>query len=173
MNAAIYALPTPLARREADVISLPTRTKHGLQQTLPFEWPQFDGANALSYVAPRVTIGPNDSFDPRPTSRNDLPNARQWSIRLVHGIVEVINGVRPSSQLTRWLTPEVLNLVQSRISAKNMPRFSVRSVHVCETDDGVAEVSGVFGTPNRSFALAIRLEGLDGRWRATSLIWAV
>jgi hypothetical protein len=31
----------------------------------------------------------------------------------------------------------------------------------------------VFGTPNRAFALAIRLEGLDGRWRATNLVFAV
>ena len=54
-----------------------------------------------------------------------------------------------------------------------MPRFIVRSVNVMETDDGIAEISSVFGTQNRVFALAMRLEGLDGRWRATSLVWAM
>ena len=94
-------------------------------------------------------------------------------MRLVHGMVEVINGVRPSSQLNRWVTLDVMAQVRERVIGASMPRFSVRSVHVTETDDGVAEVCSVFGTPNRSFALAMRLEGLDGRWRATSLVWAI
>lgn len=55
------------------------------------------------------------------------------------------------------------------MSRNKMPQLVVRSINVHETDDGVAEVSSVFGTPNRAFALAIRLEGLDGRWRATNL----
>ena len=59
--------------------------------------------------------------------------------------------------------------LQGHIARNKMPRLCVRSIHVHETDDGVAEISSVFGTPNRSFALAIRLEGLDGRWRATNL----
>jgi hypothetical protein len=88
-------------------------------------------------------------------------------------MVEVINGVRPASQLTRWVTVDVLAQVHERVIGTSMPRFGVRSVHVSETDDGVAEVCSVFGTQNRSFALALRLEGLDGRWRATSLVWAI
>lgn len=175
MTATVYALPTPLGTKEmrATIIPLPRRTKHGLQETLPFEWPRSYGSNALAYVAPRVGEHDNDSFDIQPTSRYDLPNVRQWSMRLVHGMVEVINGVRPPSQLNRWVTTDVMALIQDRILDKYMPRYSVRSVHVTETDDGVAEVCCVFGTANRSFALAMRLEGLDGRWRATSLIWAM
>lgn len=175
MTAIVYALPTPLVIKEkqATVIPLPRKTKHGLQETLPFEWPRSYGANALSYVAPRVSDNDDESFDVQLTSRDNLPNVRQWSMRLVHGMVEVINGVRPPSQLNKWITPDVMSLVQARILDKHMPRFIVRSVHVMETDDGIAEISSVFGTPNRSFALAMRLEGLDGRWRATSLIWAM
>lgn len=175
MAAIIYALPTPLGAKEsrATVIPLPKRTKHGLQETLPFEWPRSYGANALSYVAPRISDRDEDSFDIQPTSRFDLPNVRQWSMRLVHGMVEVINSVRPASQLNKWVTPEVMTLIQDRILDSTMPRYMVRSVHVSETDDGVAEVCCVFGTPNRSFALAMRLEGLDGRWRATTLMWAM
>ncbi len=175
MTATIYALPTPLAKNHesATILAMPRRTKHGLQETLPFEWPTTQGANALALVAPRVTPGANDSFDQQVTPSSELPPAQQWATRLVHGVVEVINGVRPASQLTRWITPDVMSLIQSRIMTKNMPRFNIRSIHVTQTDDGVAEVCSVFGTPNRSFAMAMRLEGLDGRWKATSLMWAL
>jgi hypothetical protein len=175
MSAIVYALPTPHGRRaqNAQVINLPKRTKHGLQETLPFEWPQTDGANALTYVPPRIGDNSPSSFDPQATPRAELPSAQQWSMRLVHALVEVVNGSRPATQLTRWITPEVMTQLQGHIARNKMPRLGVRSIHVHETDDGVAEISSVFGTPNRSFALAMRLEGLDGRWRATSLVWAL
>ena len=174
MNAIIYALPVPGARqyKPGNIINLPVRTKHGLQETLPFEWPT-DGANAIKYVPPRMAENRPDSFDPQATARVDLPSARQWSMRLVHALVEVVNGSRPAAQLNRWITPEVMSQLQYQIARNKMPRLGVRSIHVHETDDGVAEVSSVFGTPNRSFALALRLEGLDGRWRATSVMWAL
>jgi hypothetical protein len=174
MSAMIYALPSPHGRKQnsAQVINLPKRTKHGLQETLPFEWPT-DGANALKFVAPRIGDNNPESFDPQATPRADLPSAQQWSMRLVHALVEVVNGSRPASQLTRWITPEVMTQLQGHIARSKMPRLGVRSIHVHETDDGVAEISSVFGTPNRSFALAMRLEGLDGRWRATSLVWGL
>lgn len=171
MNAVVYTLPAPITRREASVITLPTRTKHGLQGVLDLEWPTV-GTGALAPQAQEIL----SSFEPahveEPVSPH-LPNAAQWSIRLVHGIVEVINGVRPATQLTRWVTPEVLGLVQQRVLARTMPRFCVRSVHVSEPHFGVAEVCSVFGTQNRAFALALRLEACGERWRATNLVFAL
>lgn len=182
MNALIYAWPAPKETPEdsatpeieysATVTALPIRTAHGLQEALPFEWPT-DGSGALKPQSPRVCDPNTNIFDPQPTARKDLPSAQQWAMRLVHAVVEVVNGVRPASQLTRWLTPEVLAQVQRQIAHQAMPRLNVRSIHVHETDDGVAEVSSVFGTPNRSFALALRLEGFDGRWKATTLIFGL
>jgi len=181
MNALIYAWPAPQEISDnsgttelefsASVTALPIRTPHGLQEALPFEWPT-DGSGALKPQSPRVSE-PTSIFDPQPTARKDLPSAQQWAMRLVHAVVEVVNGVRPASQLTRWLTPEVLAQVQRNVAHQAMPRLNVRSIHVHETDDGVAEVSSVFGTPNRSFALALRLEGFDGRWKATTLIFGL
>lgn len=174
MNAIIYALPAPGANqyRPSNIINLPVRTKYGLQETLPFEW-QLNDPNESKYVPPRMAENRPDSFDPQATPRIDLPSARQWSMRLVHALVEVVNGARPATQLNRWITPEVMGQLQRQVTTNKMPRLGVRSIHVHETDDGVAEVSSVFGTANRSFALALRLEGLDGRWRATSLMWAL
>lgn len=107
----------------------------------------------------------------QPTGRKDLPPAKQWSVRMVYSLIEVINGKRPPSQLLRWVTPEVMGGLQYQLTRKGFPKFSVTSINVHETDDGVAEVSAVFGSQNRAFAMAMRLEGLDGKWRATSLIW--
>ena len=183
MNALIYAWPAPQEPESegpstvevplASVTTLPTRTAHGLQEALPFEWPARSGHAMLRMPSPRISDPTTSTFDPQPTARQDLPSAQQWSMRLVHAIVEVVSGVRPVSQLTRWLTPEVLGLVQRQVLHQAMPRLNVRSIHVHETDDGVAEVSSVFGTPNRSFALALRLEGFDGRWKATTLIFGL
>ncbi len=170
MNAKVYALPVPFAnyQQTANVISLPKRTKYGLQETLPFEWPV---KQATNYLSPRVTELKPQDFDVRPTSRAELPSATQWSMRLVQALIEILNGNRAPSQLIRWVTPEVMSGLKLQLQRKGFPKFIVRSIHVHETDDGVAEVSAVFGSPNRSFALALRLEGLDGKWRATSIVW--
>lgn len=170
MNAIVYAMPVPFSSYEqtANVISLPTRTKYGLQETLPFEWPT---KPQQSFISPRVTeLKPTD-FEVQPTGRKDLPPAKQWSVRMVQALIEVVNGNRSHTQLIRWVTPEVLGGIQLQLKRKGLPKFVVRSINVHETDDGVAEVSAVFGSTNRAFALAMRLEGLDGKWRATSIVW--
>ena len=43
------------------------------------------------------------------------------------------------------------------------------NLHVTEPADGVAEVAAVLRIENRFRALALRLEGLDGRWRCVRL----
>ena len=48
-------------------------------------------------------------------------------------------------------------------------RASVRSVHVCEPTDGVAELAAVVRRGSRMAAIALRLEGVDGRWQCTAL----
>jgi hypothetical protein len=58
-----------------------------------------------------------------------------------------------------------------QLARKGFPKFQVTSINVHETDDGVAEISAVFKSKNRAYAMAMRLEGLDGKWRATSLVW--
>jgi hypothetical protein len=45
----------------------------------------------------------------------------------------------------------------------------VVSVRVCELGPAVAEACAVVATGARSRAVAVRLEGIDGRWRCTAL----
>lgn len=173
MSATIHPLPRRTQHNNTNVISLPQRIDDEYPDSLPLEWPRVDGANALKYAPP--AINPNVILEPERThtSSRDLPSVHQWSIRLVHGLVEVMNGVRPISQLTRWLTIDIMQQVKNHIYARDLRRLTVRSVHVSELSDGVAEVCAVFGTQNRCYALAMRLEGLDSRWRVTQLTWGM
>jgi hypothetical protein len=110
-----------------------------------------------------------------PTRRDALPDPRPWTARLAQAVAEVLAGARPAAQLSRVATLDVLRLLErssGRLGARaNSPtrRPVVSSVHVSEPTDGIAEVCAVVDTGPRRRALAMRLEGADGRWRCTAL----
>jgi Family of unknown function (DUF6459) len=113
-----------------------------------------------------------DDFGPLPTGRASLPAPGPWAGRLVQAVVEVIGGDRPLGQLVRWTHEDVYE--QLRTLAARRPaawprrlRAQVRSVHVDEPTDGVAEVCAVVHDGVRARAYALRLEGADGRWSCT------
>lgn len=114
-------------------------------------------------------------FGPQPTSRTELPEPRAWAGRLVQAVVEVLAGARPVGQLVRWTSSDVydevagLVLVRTGSGAPQQARAVVRSVHVTEPADGVAEVAAMVRRGMRTTAVALRLEGLDGRWQCTAL----
>jgi len=113
-------------------------------------------------------------FGSQPTRRSELPDPRRWAGHLAQAIVEVMVGARPAPQLLRWTTSEVYDVVAHRAyvsSRRGMTarRATVRSVHVCEPADGVAEACAVVVDGSRVRALAMRLVGLDGRWRVEAL----
>jgi hypothetical protein len=114
-------------------------------------------------------------FGARPTRRSDLPDPRPWAGHIAQAIVEVMAGARPAPQLLRWTTPEVYDVVAHRAyvsSRRGLPatrRATVRSIRVCEPADGVAEASAVVLDGGRVRALAMRLVGIDGRWRVEAL----
>ena len=114
-------------------------------------------------------------FGPQPTGRGDLPDPEHWAAHLAQAVVEVMSGARQAPQILRWTTPEVYAVVARRaaVSARraNGParRAVVRSVRVCEPADGVAEACAVVLDGPRVRALAMRLVGLDGRWRIEAL----
>ena len=45
----------------------------------------------------------------------------------------------------------------------------VRSVHMSEPRDGVVEVCAIVQREARATAIALRLDGVDGRWQCTAL----
>ena len=104
-----------------------------------------------------------------------LPATRPYARSLVQVLVEVLAGVRPLTQLRRETTPELYALIGTAVV--RTPRTigarpdgrAVRSVHVQQRPEAVVEVCATVVRGGRPSALALRLEGLDGRWRCTEL----
>ena len=129
----------------------------------------------------RQSGGAHDDLDdapagPRPTATRDLPVAAEWGRRLVQVLIEVMSGQRPPTQLLRWTSAEVYDAVLTQTLPRPRPgrhptrrRPRVSSVRVCEPLDGVAELSAFVRGQYRVQALALRLEGQDGRWLVTAL----
>jgi Family of unknown function (DUF6459) len=139
-----------------------------LDQPLPFD--------ALGHAAPsalRLRPG-TDTFAARPTGRDELPEPTVVARRLVIGVIETVTGRRPASQLRAHASPTVqAGLARdagrmSRLGTTRRPA-ALHSIHVTEPADGVAEVAAVVRVGDRFRALALRLEGLDGRWRCVRL----
>jgi hypothetical protein len=166
-----------------------TDPEAGVQGTLALSFVLPSGVPAVPQQPPELRLvcrGPDAEpeagkeadtvdFGPQPTRREVLPEPRSWAGRVVQAIVEVLAGVRPVSQLVRWTTAEVYDEISSRVAPLRShveqlaPRGVVRSVHVTEPADGVAEVCALVRRGARSTAVALRLEGMDGRWQCTAL----
>lgn len=156
--------------------------------------PQTNGSLALSPVVRRVqpphlelvvdkpvsrrSVDDETLFGRQPTPTAALPDVRAWAGRLGRSVAEVLTGDRPAQQLMRWTNDAVFTdlcrrseaLAGAGIAHRGMRnRVSIISVHVCEPRDGVAEAAVHVRHGHRSRAYALRLEGLDGRWRCTAL----
>ena len=133
-----------------------------LDQPLPF-----DTVSAPGPAEP----GPTES---RPTGRRELPPPAVFARRLVIGVIETATGRRPASQLRQHTSPTVhagLARDAGRIDRLGTARrpASLHSVHITEPADAVAEVTAVLRVGDRFRALALRLEGSEGRWRCVRL----
>ena len=60
-------------------------------------------------------------------------------------------------------------IARPRVTGSRPGTGAVRSVHVQQRPDGVAEVCATVHRGQRMAALALRLEGRDGRWCCTEL----
>jgi hypothetical protein len=119
-------------------------------------------------------------FAPQPTPSDRLPDPMPLVEALTRGVLEVTAGTREIDQLARWLGERPYRSLLGRANlakrarsvrrvAAQRPVFAVRSVRSMSPADGVVEVTVIVTMPDRTRALAMRLEGLDGRWRATEL----
>lgn len=110
------------------------------------------------------------------TPTADLPSARGVAGALVRGVLEVLAGVRGVAQLRRDTTAELYaDLVPALTRARDTrgarpDARAIRSLHVQERPEGVVEACATVVRGGRVRALALRLEGLDGRWKCTELV---
>lgn len=111
-------------------------------------------------------------FGRRRTARCDLPAPARRAPMVVRMLLEVVVGERPVRQVASWVSPRVLAGLEHRSPSQRTAlgrRPMLRSLRVTEPADSVAEVSAVVALGERVRAVALRLEGLDGRWTVTAL----
>lgn len=122
----------------------------------------------------------HEFFAPQRTSTLDLPDPGPLLRNLTVGVLESLAGVREVEQLARWLSQEAFASVSTRVNlasrarsargtAVGRPQQRILTVRHSSPADGVVEGVVIVETRARTRAVAIRLEGFDRRWRATSL----
>ncbi len=122
----------------------------------------------------------SEFFAPQPTRAADLPDPEPLLRSLTQGALEVLAGVREVDQLARWFSEDAFRALVTRANlsararsargvAPARPSFRILSIRHSAPADGVVEAVIVVVGPGRTRAVAMRLEGLDGRWRASSL----
>lgn len=170
----LRALPVPRSEPHPSTTEAPPpplTQVHPAQGVLPLllEAPAYRGR---THPAPR-----DDDAGPRRTATADLPDPAPLVAGVVTATIEVMAGSRPASQLLRVLSADVYATLQRRAAAASRQRHraapvrraAVRRVRTTSPVDGVVEASVVVQEPRRVLAVAVRLEGLDGRWRVTAL----
>lgn len=121
-----------------------------------------------------------DYFGPQKTSAADLPDPRPLAENLARSVMEILAGARELEQISRWVTDDVYRhlIMRVQVSARARalkkipvarPVFSLGSTLVCQPADGVCEAVVIVHGRARTRSIAIRLEGLDGRWRAAAI----
>jgi Family of unknown function (DUF6459) len=171
------ALPQPIPERRVVTV-----------RPAPVREPPFDdepSAATLVLVGPRDQVLPfapsrrrlhaaPDSFGVQPTGRGDLPDPEVFARRLLVGVFEALGGRRSLHQLASHVSHRVYGGLMTDVERSATRRKwrtppALRSIRVCEPADGVAEVAAVIRADARCRAVALRLEGLDGRWRCVRL----
>jgi hypothetical protein len=164
---------------------------------VPPSEPPYDDELPLRAVMATAPVGPLRGLTPAPlrlvpdlpatpvededdvclrTPASELPTARPVAQALVQGLLEVLAGVRPVAQLQRTTSPELFAQLEQVVHSRPRPAGarpltgSVRSLHVQERPEGVAEVCATVRRGPRMAAIALRLEGRAGRWCCTELV---
>lgn len=120
---------------------------------------------------PEPDLEDDGEFDAQRTPREQLDDPRPRAAMLTRALLEAITGDRPVGQLMRWTTPAVFAQLEPLVAPRGSRPWaaSVRRMFVSEPTPGVAEVTAVVQRGPRCGALALRLEGLDGKWLVTAL----
>jgi len=128
----------------------------------------------------RARFDSDDFFGQQPASTRTLPDPQPLLENLTRCVIEILAGARDLEQISRWVTDDVYRILlkrvviasrarQARGQSTVRPTFTLGTVRVAEPRDGVVEAVVIVHNRARSRAVAIRLEGLDRRWRASAI----
>ena len=130
----------------------------------------------------RATPKGDDAFEIQWSPTRDLPDASLFALNFTQRALEVFHGSRDLAQIARWVTDDVYKAMQAKVDARTrklslMPadvrerithHFTLSHVTIGKPREGVVEACVVVRGTQRIRAAALRLEGYDHRWRATS-----
>jgi len=157
---------------------------------MPTALPQVEAPEFTSEVIPAehllpsrvisVRMASDDFFGHQPTSTSSLPDPQPLIENLARCVIEILAGARDIDQIARWVTDDVHRHILRRVvlsararAAKGQktvrPAFTIGTVRTCEPQDGVVEAVVIVRGRTRVRAVAMRLEGLDRRWRASAI----
>ena len=143
-----------------------------------------DASTRTQHTLPSKVIRPrfvtDEFFGHQPSSTDALPNPEPLIENLTRCVIEILAGARDLDQISRWVTDDVYRHLLKRVvlSARarhatgqvvSRPAFTIGSTTTCEPRDGVVEAVVIVRGRARTRAVALRLEGLDRRWRATTI----
>lgn len=138
----------------------------------------------------RLLVGAKDEVDPggppTRTPRALLPDPSGLALALAVALGEALAGIRPADQLARSFSEPAFEAVLAAVPARRLaarrtaaarsgvggatrPRIKVRSLRSFEPVDGAAEVCAHVQVGARARAMALRLEGMGGRWVCTQV----
>jgi len=124
---------------------------------------------ARLYLAPS-TFG--EVFDkdeqPKPTSASELPEIHRWISTYIMSVVEVLTGRRQPAQLIERTHRVIYQQLLRNIGMlKSVAK--IRTLHLTEPLDGICEATITIAVDGRVRAIAMRCEGVNGRWLCTAL----
>ncbi|MGJ4846464.1 Rv3235 family protein [Leifsonia sp. Le1] len=109
-----------------------------------------------------------------------LPDPAPLAANLALRVIEVLAGARNIDQLSRWVSDSVFVhlLRRTTISERTRkiagtpvqrPRLWVGEPYIATPRDGVIEAVVLVHQPNRTRAVAMRLDVVGSRWRASAM----
>jgi hypothetical protein len=107
-------------------------------------------------------------FAPKPTSAADLPDIHEMTFQFIHNVLEIWAGRRSASQVQAMCHHLIYADLQRKAGQQKLVG-RIRKIKVTEPLDGIIESTVTVRYDDRLRAVAIRFEGLDGRWLCTAL----
>ena len=129
---------------------------------------------------PQKGFASDDYFGHQPTHTSALPDPQPMVENLARSVMEILAGCRDLEQISRWVTDDVYRNLLQRVhisrraravkkQAVALPAFGLGRTIISHPVDGVVESVIIVHGKARTRSIAIRLEGWDGRWRATAI----
>jgi len=122
----------------------------------------------------------DDYFGVQFANESDLGDPKPILAFLAQSVIETLAGIRDIEQCARWLSDGVYkqlrqkSLASTRSRAESnvrqlRPNLAIGKISAFSPRPGVVEGVVIVHNRGRAKAVAIRLEGYNGRWRARSL----